>query len=341
MRTTLFNTMRTILYNRFALHLAGDTDNLVYAAGDDVLCWARGISTSPQKFKNAIVSLLGNHAGIGGLGQVAKDFLVGRIQAHSFLSKRFHTSLSLSALFRLNSRAYKAGACMPAKVTLSLAEYRKAQESCAADLPSQQDVFRTRWAGSGEMTEKALQFLESDYGTRLRLRNGPADEDLSPQILFFDNPSWIMKALRVGRAGGKPSLRERPQKFFASNVRNLALRAEEHLTQLRASLVPFRGTVLPSSCRVVIKVIPGGAPPTADKFSAILTASVTKPRFTLHPTGSLAGQNSSTNSPPPEPLWTVCPVVLEASTQEALDSLVAQATSIEEPITDDEEDLEG
>lgn len=347
MRTTLFNTMRTILYNRFLLHHAGSTDHLVYAAGDDVLCWTRGISKDSESFQRAAVALLGNEHGIGGLGQVAKDFTVGRIQRHSFLSKRFHTSLSLSAVFRLNSRAYKAGSCMPHKVALPLEEYRAAQRLCAADLPSQQEVFRDRWGPLTAVSAEAFKLLESDYGTRLRLRNDPADEDLSPQINFFDDPSWLMKALRVGRAGGKPSLTHRPQKMFSRSVRDLALRVQKETARLQESLSAFNYSIIPQSFRVITRVQMCEEPPVSDVYSAVLSSRATKPRFSVAPTGSAALNlrrlNSEENSRDfyEAPLWAVCPVVLSSPSREGLQSLIDQAVEIDEVPTSDEEDLDG
>lgn len=170
--TTLFNTLRTILYNRFVLEkICGfkPEEYRVWASGDDVIGWTSR-PFDGQEFTHA----LGNEFGPGGLGQVAKDFMQGPLEKHSFLSKRYYADIE--AFLPNPDRLYKAGAVKPINNGISVASHALAMCISSSFLPENLHAYTigrfSSIARRADLAETA-RAIDEDYGWRLRLENKP------------------------------------------------------------------------------------------------------------------------------------------------------------------------
>jgi len=161
-RTTLFNTLRTLFYNEYIAYKAG-VDIVVFAAGDDVFGWVSDMQLFRDQFKLIISS---ERSGIHGLGQLAKDFKVGTIGNHDFLSKNLVTDYSKVELYRKADKVANSAICTEVKFIdqVGLQAYFTAQYLQLLSLPSSMKPFMDRWiTGSLQLTAKQLAVFSRDY----------------------------------------------------------------------------------------------------------------------------------------------------------------------------------
>jgi hypothetical protein len=223
--TTLFNTLRTILYNKFILTGLGYKEFMVWAAGDDVLVWVRNLL---REHALSIPKLLGNSNGSGGLGQLAKDFILGTLDQHTFLSKRYYSDANIFC--SISERLYKAGAVRNVKSITTISEHALAMMISELDLPQQiYELVAGRFREEiKQISPQALQKLMiNDYGLRLRLLN----DDLLPnsvEALLRSVDDWYLLFLRSRTHTPAPSVatpvpikKSKQGKVFDPTVENL------------------------------------------------------------------------------------------------------------------------
>lgn len=198
-RTTLFNTLRSILYNRFVMAVLNPAGKfLVYASGDDIFCWCHNMSKWSSQTKRDYVDILGKEFRVAGLGQVAKDFRIGPIHEHSFLSKKLYLGPDSAAVHRLNARLLKAGSVQSSKSPLTPGQHALAQYLCALSLPDHQAPFRDRWIPLADrnLGRKTLDFVKADWALKLRYEAVKPDSTFDPCVLLWDDEEPLFRAMR-------------------------------------------------------------------------------------------------------------------------------------------------
>jgi len=193
--TTLFNTMRTILYNRFMVWCASPRNeeaSFFMASGDDVATHLR----YPMDLEEA-KKILGSDFGSHGLGQFPKDFIVGPLEKHSFLSKRIITEAGKYHMIPMDERLYKAGLLRDLKSNQTAADQKAAMYIAHSDLPAGlQPYYRDRfYPGSNRLLnlEWALENAMEDWGFRLKLVNGKFDEGATWIAEFSSDKKWLLQ----------------------------------------------------------------------------------------------------------------------------------------------------
>jgi len=193
--TTLFNTTRTLLYNRFAMWFinpALEECSEFWAAGDDLLSWTPRPFDS-QNFRR----ILGGESGFKGLGQNAKDFKTGFLEEHTFLSKIFVVMNDKIGVIPVGNRIYKAGCVISRDSPLTIEEHRLLQWICNADLPKSLAIFRERFTYgdvSKNVSSKMRQLLDYDWAYKLRAKNRSFPEDIDEQAYMVTDALYILKA---------------------------------------------------------------------------------------------------------------------------------------------------
>jgi hypothetical protein len=206
-RTTLFNTWRTILYNRYVcMILAPGHPCYVLVSGDDVLVYLEGCSTIPS-FKSRLTNLLGGDSGFKGLGQCAKELLLGNLETHVFLSKKIHRTIDEAAVHRLNSKLIKAGNIISLTSPLETQEHATMQIACMSDITEPQLPFRSRWAqyADGRLSKKVGIQAKSDWAYRLRFLATKQSVNLDHYNTLYDDETYILKAIRCHGQSLTPS----------------------------------------------------------------------------------------------------------------------------------------
>jgi len=185
--TTLFNTERTILYNRFVHSLiAPSANSLILASGDDLFAY---LDVEPSVVA-LIPGILGGDAGALGLGQKAKDFKIGSPAEHTFLSKKFYTDVARCEMYRLNERLAKAGVAKEIGSPLSNSEHRLMQYLCMVGLPNEQAFWLNRWLTrplAAFLGSKALNMVTFDWALKYRYLESQQEGFLSSEINFYDS----------------------------------------------------------------------------------------------------------------------------------------------------------
>lgn len=229
--TTLFNTLRTILYNRFAVWLQDPENELkssFNASGDDVLTalW-RAIDEALLK------KTLGSEFGSHGLGQCAKDWISGPLEKHSFLSKRFVIQQEKIGIISLDERLYKAGLLRDLKAPTTTASHRLAMWISGADLPpSLQHYYRHRFLELPvAQTKEAVYGLQKqsfeDWGFKIKMCNNPFDKDLDEAAFLTANHKWLLSVAK--EANDDCSLREHQLKIMKTVTEKSAMEHAEEL----------------------------------------------------------------------------------------------------------------
>jgi len=168
-RTTLFNTSRVLLYNMFACHVLGYEHYKLYASGDDMIAFFDK-KIDVVKYK----AILGTQNTCSGLGQLAKDFMVGGLEKHSFLSRRF-LNINPIVISRDPARVIKTGICMPIDAPMTRMEYEDAvQLSLDSEIPNIDDEYKITNPRRNNLKQENLRkyakwFGWSDYELELRL----------------------------------------------------------------------------------------------------------------------------------------------------------------------------
>lgn len=169
--TTLFNTMRTILYNRYAAWVIDPVVELLsvfWAAGDDVLC---ELIKAVNKF--IILRILGGVRAKSGLGQNPKDFKIGPFEDHTFLSKEFIVEGADVAFMPVTNRLYKSGTSYNVKSAISKSEHRLSQIVASGYLPksiaSLVDRFKDGYLSSSKRFFKYLERMRFDWSYKTRM----------------------------------------------------------------------------------------------------------------------------------------------------------------------------
>jgi len=194
--TTLFNTIRTTLYNRYAVFLLYPQyydSHKIWAAGDDVLSWLP-IKIDPRMFK----LVLGGDAGSRGLGQNAKDFKVGELKTHTFLSKQFIYLNEKLNIVPIAQRLYKAGVSYSKKSALEKREHRLANYIAFLDLPRELKCYALRFLDGNigsKLTPAMKKLLSYDWAYKLRLKNRTPDEDLEAPTLLETDRDYLLKVI--------------------------------------------------------------------------------------------------------------------------------------------------
>lgn len=191
--TTLFNTLRTILYNRYSLHKSGLDHRAcsIWAAGDDLLMWVTGGLDKAQ-----YVARLGNAHAPGGLGQVAKDFKIGRLDEHSFLSKVYVHAAGV--FLPLAERLYKAGAAKDTTNKVREEDHAAAMMLTELDLPGEvYDLVALRFSGlaRGSKSERVAKLCDTEYSWRTRIQAGNAGPDGEAACLATIGTDWHLKLI--------------------------------------------------------------------------------------------------------------------------------------------------
>lgn len=168
-RTTLFNTTRVLLYNHYVCDRLGIGERKIYASGDDVLCiFKEPISKDDYK------SILGVPERAAGLGQLAKDFVTGPLQKHSFLSRNFLSMCPL-VMNRDPARVRKTGIVMPMGLAMTTDEYKAVvQYSLDTEMPGSTELYKRAADSGGKFTRpaplgaarRALGWSEYEYVLR-------------------------------------------------------------------------------------------------------------------------------------------------------------------------------
>lgn len=195
-RTTLFNTLRTILYNRYAMALTRPSERLlVCASGDDVLVFhSSGEPLKPLEI-DGMKALLGNPWGVGGLGQVAKDFVAGPIEKQGFLSKKLYAIAGEIAVYRLNSKLRVSGAVAALDNPLTPAEFAWGQAMCMKGISAAQEEIRSFWEKMAAFitrkveAKKIEKIFKREYQHRDRWDSSSQESAFDPQVLIYDEQS--------------------------------------------------------------------------------------------------------------------------------------------------------
>lgn len=192
-RTTLFNTLRTILYNRYLMALIRPGERLlVCASGDDVLVFhSSGAPLALAEVEDA-KALLGNPWGVGGLGQVAKDFIAGPLEKQSFLSKKLYAIAGEVAVYRLNSKLRVSGAVAALDNPLSPAQFAWGQSMCMKGISAAQEEIRQFWDKLASLATRKVEakriekVFKREYQHRDRWDSTVQDPAFDPQVLIYD-----------------------------------------------------------------------------------------------------------------------------------------------------------
>lgn len=210
--TTLFNTLRNILYNKFVLTKMYGEEFLkkcqVWAAGDD------GMNSTPCEIDvDRYVRLMGNPHGKGGLGQIVKDVKFGPLEIHTMLSKEFITDMNKLGVTPVAERLYKAG------LVTNLYSDSKAthSERTAAMALLNKDLVPEIWELYGARflectTEEAKvrvvkELLERDYASSLKFLSQQMDPDLWGKAALETSVDWAILACQFRLDNVPESLR--------------------------------------------------------------------------------------------------------------------------------------
>lgn len=190
--TTLFNTLRTNLYNKLMLKRIRMPRFIINTAGDDVLVWV----SNPELLTSEYPTLFGREYCRHGLGQIAKDFLIGPLHAHSFLSKKF--APEIRAFVPLAERLYKAGAVKQIRSVATISDQAASMMITEMDLPPElYDVVAGRFRELLSVVDAARVYktINSDYGWNLRVRNSTPTTNSIESILRIDS-QWQLQLLQ-------------------------------------------------------------------------------------------------------------------------------------------------
>jgi hypothetical protein len=198
-RTTLFNTLRNVLMVQWAhCKIDPNAKSHINAGGDDSLTYFE----SP--LSAMVPPLLGAAAGHFGLGQDLKDYIVGPLMEHTFLSKKFYQDGPDLVFHRLNSRMEQSGIARPLKSPLSVPEHAKSQFYCNLVVPAPQLPFRDRWLKYDlpSRNSKALtQFLNYDWAAKLACSKNLQNPELDYLLDYKDDQAPLIRVLG-GRSTG-------------------------------------------------------------------------------------------------------------------------------------------
>lgn len=199
--TTLFNTTRSILYNRFAawrIHPIVELLSSFWAAGDDILCW---LVIKP--IERNIKATLGSEGGVWGLGQCAKDFLVGKLAQHTFLSKQFICQGPVVAFMPVTNRLYKSGTSYSLRSMITKAQHRMAQILSQDFLPNclyqMRERFREGICEQGKKFKKYMESLRFDYSYQMKINSRPFPPELDAEAFDKTDKSILFKISRDAR----------------------------------------------------------------------------------------------------------------------------------------------
>ena len=219
--TTLFNTLRTNLYNKLMLKRIGMPRFIINTAGDDVLVWV----SNPELLTSEYPALFGREYCRYGLGQIAKDFQTGPLHTHSFLSKKF--APEIRAFVPLAERLYKAGAVKQIRSIATISDQAASMMITEMDLPPElYDVVAGRFRELLSTVDAARVYktINSDYGWNLRVRNSTPTTNSIESILRMDS-LWQLQLLqsiahrrvtiRIDPSGNGPTKPRKPHDLTA------------------------------------------------------------------------------------------------------------------------------
>lgn len=201
--TTLFNTLRTILYNRYLCWCISpeiERDMMPVASGDDSINDAL-VKLSVELFRE----FLGTPRGKAGLGQNPQDLIFGKLEEHSFLSKKFVVDYRVR-LVPTGERLYKAGAAYNIDSSITPEEHKVALYVAHADLPKSLSIYRDRFEraiNKPDLTPGLVTMLKTDWAYRLKLRNRAFPSELDSQALMTTDEKFIRQCLSDERTVGR------------------------------------------------------------------------------------------------------------------------------------------
>lgn len=203
-RTTLFNTLRTIYYNHYVAWLAGCTNHVVFASGDDTF----GHQASAEFYRLHRLLLSPCRIGIQGLGQVAKDLVVGPLEKHSFLSKRLYCYDGDLVIDRQPDKLLVSGTVSDKLDRLTVQEFCTMQFLQLSDLTDNYGALRARFASYGlaPVTQKMADILKYDWGYRLHLAKHPKPDAHHPGDPLA-SPYFMQMDKMHGELDGMPQTR--------------------------------------------------------------------------------------------------------------------------------------
>lgn len=223
LRTTLFNTIRCILFHEFALYKMG-LRGIVFAAGDDALVKADG-PVSQAAFEKILSP---QNIGHVGLGVCTKDFKTGHLHEMDFLSKQFVTDGFRVEAYRRADKVANSGLysrSIMGKLTRPI--YAAMQALQLADLPARLEAAALRFraiALRSPLPQWALERLKFDWSTRLYLHQ---TEKILDGLFYFLNPplqSLFLGGRLYGGGSGKISHTRMPRNRKRNSKTAVAVR---------------------------------------------------------------------------------------------------------------------
>lgn len=196
-RTTLFNTLRVLSYVKYACFKMRITARL-FVAGDDVFGWTSNVS----RLEKGLLKIYNKkEGGNAGLGLLIKDFSVGPIENHTFLSKDIVASGFDIGLYRNYAKLSIAGAytaCISSRI--SEAEYCAMQAYQLADLPAHQQFYSEPFRRKAcRLSDRLKAHIQYQWNFVLNRFSHNKDLEIMHERIHFLSPNNPIPEVVIGR----------------------------------------------------------------------------------------------------------------------------------------------